>query len=577
MRTRHLRNRRGSAMLWVLGVGITVGIAALIVPGLLKRSAATAFDVEREFEAQLLAANIREIAKYLVLYEKVFYTGMQGGFLVPGGEPTRIDADIVNVWGQTFTSLSAANMQLITACGGYNVNLNYMGVHNLANKPVFCPSYFRSNLFTGMMAEEMLFEQWANVAPVLRKPDPNATGTYFLQMDFTRALEPDASRFVGFDPRMKILKEKDKRNLQALVTVSFSTDGSGFRAIASERYINFHAEVTFDGQSGNRNYVEDNETVMMTLSTPKEFALFMPYPDGNLAGDFLASVNMAVPSAVQFNGRVFFNGDLNLGNGDMGDAIDALPVFQDAVVLTGTFLPSVPGPKYLDKLKQKFKKGIVTNYSAARFLFDGQCAGPVDGVTQIQNQSQIPCAFVPDSPGTPCQYPTTFMQNYIQQINRVSCGRGSLVTSDVDGISFQPPGDEACFGVNAYSGCDNGATPIAQWKGAAPGEGVNAMIRGGFRSVEVASKYAFIVSPVETLKISKNGANIYGLVVGGHVDIPVGSANFYSLAALAPGVVGIPDDATVGTTNQKASQSYQGTAVPLLNMPVVYSSREGVR
>jgi hypothetical protein len=113
--------------------------------------------------------------------------------------------------------------------------------------------------------------------------------------------------------------------------------------------------------------------------------------------------------------------------------------------------------------------------------------------------------------------------------------------------------------------------------------GVYAIIHGGFDTVTVANAYAFIVSPVDRLVIQRNNANIYGLVLGGKIDLTaVNGATFYSLGALTYDsttnyLPGISDNATLQNINLSAAAAYEGTTVSLLNLPVIYSSKEGIR
>ncbi len=587
LRGRNRAGQRGSALLWALGIGLLVGAAASVIPGLLKRSLSTAFDEELQFEAQMLATNIKEITKYLILYEKVFYTGGTGGVLGLGSspDPLLIDGDMRALWGQGFTAVTAGNMGLLTACGGYGMKAKYLGTGKLNNKPVFCPMYIRSTLFSGLMVEKMLFDQWAGGS--IAAFTPSGEGHYELALNFTKSLGADSGKLLSLDNQQKLIRERDQRDLQVVSTVTFSTESAGFRAVASERYINIKSQVSFLGGEGKgRKFVEDNETIMMSLSTPKDFAVFIPYPTGgkNL-GD-----NFPISDQVQVFGRTYFNGDLNLGSGDMKALLQALPVFNDTLVLSGTILPHAPSPnpEYLAILKQKFPKGIVTNYSASRYLLDGTCAKPVDALTNVHNMHQLYCdmAAMPGPATANCPPEATLIDAYIDRQLSGHCRRGTITVGST--VNYTDP--------TSNPGCDSFSSNVASCRTGDPvdtdtGEWIPAtkngggatltkaltVVSGGFHNVVVNNRYAAIVSPVSSVTVNFAGADIYGLVFGGRISVPSGRAQFHSLSALSVGLNGITDDSVIANLNGEAAEAYPGTSFPLLNMPVIYSSKEGFR
>ena len=556
-------------MLFVLIFAVLTGGAALLVPGMLKRSVSTAFDAERELEAQMLASNLRELAKYLVLYEKVFYTG-ESGLMTLGSrpDPLVIDAGIRGLWRQSFTEVDSANLGLARACGGYTLGARYIGRHEIGGRKVFCPLYFRTHLLSGRMAENMVFEQWANPAlnPVVNKL---SEGSYELVLDFSKAFDANSARIVPLDLGQRLLAERVARKLDAKVYLRFKTDSSGFRALTSERYLSITAQVSFDTREGGRKFVEDSESMMMAFATPKDYALFLPFPSA--ARKWTEVVRASNPAGVGFYGRVYFRGDLDLAPGNMATALEALPVFNDVLILSGTLKPAIPTAASLDVLKRKFRKGLVTNLSGARFVLDGACAGPQDTTTRVRNEGSIACRDpVGGAPMT--------IERYISNLNG-SCSSGRILVESQTIKHFDPAA--GVLTANEDRCHDDGSNNSGQDKDqyipsivTQGGKGAMTVVDGGFSEVEVAGPTAILLTPAGKLTI-RTPASVYGLVLGGSVDALAG-VNFYSLNALRPGLPRI-EQVTIGEINADAGAAYAGISVPLVNMPVIYSSREGVK
>ncbi len=559
MKSRVIRNRRGNALLWVVGFAAILGMLAITVPRLVSRSFSHAIDMEREFEAQVLASNVKEIAKYLVLYEKIFFTGALNVLGAPESDPLVINSSLRALWGQSFTSLDPANTGMGRACGGYTLGAKYLGIHKVDGRQVFCPMYFRTHLFTGLMSEQMLFEQWSHSATPVLTPGASK-GTYKLTIHFDKSFSEDDSRMIPLDLGERLISEQ-RRGLEAFVEFTFSTDSSGFRSISSERYLHIKATVKFKGDKGLQYFVEDEESIMMALSTPKDFAFFIPFPSPSRL--WSETMQFANPSDVKIFGRTFFRGNLDgIGaTSKIDEDILRLPRFNDSVVLSGTFSPKIPGPKYLPALKERFPKGLVTNFSAARFVLDGKCAKPADSTTRVQNMSEIHCESL-NTPNTPMT-----IDEYVANLQQ-DCNGGSFVVQG-SAIKYEFPTD---IPPPAFPGkC---RTTAGNWAGATRGPAT--AIEGGAASVRIEGPTALLVSPIANLTVARSGAVVRGLIFGGNVVVS-GPAEFWSLGSLQPGKAGNLSAQQMAEINNEAALAYAGVAVPIVNLPIVYSTREGVK
>jgi|GEM_PF-5374632 len=541
------KHKSGSILIWAI-VGLAViGAAALIIPNLIQRSFRGALDEMKRFELRLLSDDINEFAKYLLLYEKVFYTERL----------TQLDGKIHQLWESSFSTVDEDSQGLMKACGGYQMNGEYTGEHTLGSggnkEPVFCPLYLRSNMFSGRMIEQMLYEHWFKEAKGdYKKVSP---GHYSLNIDlskFVAKVNADDQDMVLLVENESLRKLISQTKPKATVSYEFFTESAGFRSMLSERYVRVTTELLFTiDERGTQGVVRSSDTMMMIPSTPKEFALFMPYPTkaNGITRTSKWSESVILPSGSsdsdrpEIHGRVFFNGDMDFAS------FDKIPTFFDAVVISGnmTVQGKIPGPGSLSQMRAHFKKGLVTNFSANRFVLDDKC-----GSVSVSNTSDMKCHWT--------------MPEFLKaRLGANVCYDGTLTLPSSGKATYQfNPVTEAAFPQTA-SDCQLNFSDQTTDR--------DSLIGGGLMGIIVNSEYAFIASPValfENKQVS-NTPYVYGTLMAGHVKFDRPGARLYSFTALRAGLPGIENDSILQRINQQIATATAGVTVPLLSMPVVYS------
>ena len=288
---------------------------------------------------------------------------------------------------------------------------------------------------------------------------------------------------------------------------------------------------------------------MVALSTPKDFALFIVYPEtsaGVQTQKFSEALQLA-PS-VRVIGRAYFNGDIDV-------PLERLPVFSEAVAISGTIRINgqVPGPSSIGLLQEKFPKGFITNFSAPRYILDGRCA-PVGAAStasfsnnlKIVNGTRMNC-FDENTPNKE----RFSIRHYIERLGNMCSSKPITVKS----TGYTQP--QAMIEL----GCET----VVNWDEA-------SFLTGGFLDVTAQDPgyFAGILSPVQRLLVGGT-TNVYGVVLGGYVRAG-GSTKFYSVGMLQPGLPGIGSDATLGSLNSSALSANDGIAVPIVNVPFVLST-----
>ncbi len=547
----------------VVVIAAVLGIAVMFMPGSLIRRKKIALDDRQRFEAHLLAGDLVEIGKYFLMYERVMFTTdplhlREAG---TGGAATRGEC-LRQVWGQSYGTFRVGEGNMKDACGITGANGSYQGdlalscgggVLSPAKKKTFCPGLLRDPNLSGDMFEEMRFQQWKDKGMVT-EPQP---GVYQLRIEMTNAFKPSKQddMAVRLYHGQKFLDEMFRSGegsspLQAWLIYDFMS-GDAFKAAASERYVKVTGKLTFKGARGAGHFVERSETMMIVPTTPRDFALFVPFPDkGTLPATNdptnKFSQSMILPASVQVHGRVYFNGDVDT------DLVD-LPEFHEAVALSGNIKDSggkIPGPSDLALLKQKFRKGFVTNLSAPRFMLDGDCAanGATSSVPiRVSNGTNFQClkAGGVDPYG---------IVDYLQPLG--GCWSLNLqITSGSRVLARVPPS------ASVPSTCLAGAAGLS-----------TDYASGGFRDVTAAGTYSSIMSPAKRFTALSN-VRVYGTVLGGHVNAASG-VRFYSASSLFPGLPGIGTQAALIEANSSAAVSYHGVTVAIPNLPLILVTGE---
>lgn len=544
-------NQRGSTLVPVMVLVTVLGALGYFLPDLYIRAQKRTVQTERSLKIQNIASNLKELGKFLILYEKVFYIN----------DPLNLDPGRVaaqqELWGQTFGNWSTkSNHHMINACGGFDALANFTGDMKLNGEPVLCTNYIKSTLLSGKMLEDMVLEKWtqtgqARLIKVTGGRIGSSTGTrakvldggnghYKLKIDMTDALY-DAGR-QAFDPVMdaNLRSELKSVDAKAEIMVEFFTDSFGFEMPGPERFIRVTGQVTFDDGLG-RNTLTEQETFVMHTPLVKDFSLFIPFPT-DVNGDKVPNFSQALRlggSGTNIYGRVYFNGNIDV-------PLEDLPVFHETVIISGKFLPSDPKPSQIDLVRRKFRKGVITNFDAHKYILDGDCGKPSVN-KNIQNESSILC-------GSDIKEQVGRTQNDCRWYEVIVGSNGkyfyNFSNKDIPQGVPQPPAPAlACV--------------------------PTTFVELGRKKVVVNGQVAFIASAIENLKVNSR-AHLYGVVLGGHVNVPDGTT-FVALPYLKPGMPGIPSQVILDQISMEASAASGGVESRIMNLPLIEDSFGGLK
>ena len=553
---------RGSAILVSLVLISLIAFAAAYLPQLMEKGVKSAQSSFDGFEAQLLAEDLLEVGKYLMLYEKVFHLDnplmMVGSGEINGSSFQSRRDGVRALWGQQIGSLRPQGISMIQSCGGYDNELVYRGTQKLQGKEVMCPLYLRSSLLHAQVLEKILFDEWVKrdllTAKGLTPGVFRVTNKSFANgaIDFTQSLNAATGandpNFIPLNVGQNILRRASELNLKGYLDINVLSQKSGFYVGETAKFIQVNSRIeTGESFLGTvPKFITQGQTLMIIPSTMKEYALFILYPlnsSGSATTKFHEAVQLQ--AGVKIFGKVFFNGDIYLQDTStlvgMKNSLQTLPDFKDVVIIAGTFkdkdglaigLP--PDPEIIDLMQKKFAKGIITNYSTGRFLYDGKTED---------------VAFVN---GT--QMSTGGMDDYFAAIP--GCEK-CLATIDDSGNKYDCTADPQANNID----CGNGS--------------INEFINSGAKAITINLsdyKYARVMTPTKSLVVSSPQTQVQGLVVGGHIRADHPDVEFHSLLALHPGSPGITDDNELKELNDKVRAIRTGVTSPLVNMPVVFTS-----
>lgn len=526
-----LRNQRGSALMIIM---IFLGAAASIMYvslDVLRIGQSTAVNEESRVEAEALASDILELTKYQVFYENIIYTDALGPWNNSG---TRA-SDIIYLLSAGLGAASANEADMLKACGGFDAKGKQIGVFNIRGIPVYCPFYLRSNLLSSLMLDQMVLQPLF-VGGVMKQDKPGQFVleiTYFDKSKGINNLTGNAGKYLALDAGQNIIRYADIRLQRVVGRIRVMGTDSGFVAATSERYVEVSSEVQLGG-GAKLVTIKRKQPLLTYPSTPRDFSLFMVYPtrsDG-VTPTKLWSQSVVISSDSIIEGRVFFNGDIDV-------PLSQLPVFTETVVLTGDFKPALSKADRA-ALNTKFLKGVITNYSAPRFLMSGQCSATDPSIT-VANGSGFNCK---SSTGTP-----TTITDYLNRIG---------------GACINPPATYAngsmtvnCAGQDAQCtvSCQAAVPPV--------------IVTGPRRQVALNGVYGVIAAPVDILRA--NTPYIYGTILGGHFEAAV-KTHIYSMSAIKVGLPGIGSEDTKSNFTALFQQAGTGISVPLTNLPIVYET-----
>ncbi|KYG63068.1 hypothetical protein AZI86_15220 [Bdellovibrio bacteriovorus] len=541
-------NRKGSSIPLVMIISALVFIFSYVIFNLLQSRRQGTEDDLRVLQAKMLAADIVELGKYMLLYERVVYVND-----ILNVDNSRI-ATRREMLNQSYGSLVAANSFMMNACGGYDANAVEIGPLRADNSPVFCPFYLRNPLMDGKMFEDMMLQMWSiggQVGELVMRGGvlatqnatrsqiftKNGAGSYSLTIDLDSAIRNPNNQFIRLHLNQNIVEKMRQDGFSAKLIFTLYGPSTGFRTLTNERYVNVQADVSF-GTSLNKKNASVSETAILYSTTVKDFALFMMYPEDS-AGQPTTLFSRAVElnSTSQINGRVLFNGDID-------NSLESLPIFNEVVIISGSVnTAGYTFARARELMSQKFRKGIVMGFPIKLLINDGTC---VSGLP-TSNDSSMYCV----EKGTGLPYNLT---KYIDNMGNI-CSK----------LPVNFSGGEFTFDTSTV------IDPVIreQCKGSAPGK---VWLSGGVRNVSVAGSHAYILSPVKNLIMSAGGS-LYGTVMGGHIRGT--NVKIYSLGALRPGLPGIASSTDLGAISGESGRIMAGIGVPLINVALIKEAKIG--
>lgn len=553
-RSRAVTNEQGFALNVVLPLIGLLAIVSMILPELYVSSKQRTVDARRLIEMRNVAQNLKELGKYMILYERVVFKDNP-----LNRDVTKIKAQ-QDLWPQAFGMISNdSSNHMLNACGGYDALANFIGTLTLGGEPVFCPMYVRNSQMTGKMLEDMVFEKWAtggatqSVSAVngqvvtspatMNKILEGTEGKYSVEFTMDDALRAGGDQMLDpvFDNELR--RQLKVLDAKAKIKLEFYSDSFGFGTEGNNRYVKVTATVDY-GPLLARRQVYDQETFVLYTPTIKDFALFVPYPLTS-AGAATTRSSQAINFGgknTKIYGRVYFNGDID-------NTLDTLPTFYETVVISGRLIPgnSEVSPSDYDKIRDKFRKGIVTGFSAPKYVMDGQC-GMINGTRMdVANQTGLYCL----RDGNPFS-----IQQYIYNLG-ICTDFPVTVTGQVT-VNYTP-----------------NPRGITDPSGLCPSPGADKrFVRGGWQSVTLNSSTGFIASPVRFFR-SNTQADIYGVIMGGNIQL-VNGTTLRSIPYMAAGQPGIGTALQLQTLNTEANSIVEGITAPLTGFPLIQAAKQGM-
>ena len=535
-----LLNRKGNAIALILSLGVVAGVVCYIGVNAIRKGQDSAISEDRMVEAETMATDFLEITKYLLFYEKIIYIDSKGPLDHSGSRGTQLLTYLQQGLGVT-----DLNADVMKACGGYDGKGRQIGEYQIGGANVFCPFYLRSNMFSGNMLEQMVLEPMVTKG-IIKSSKPGQYEIELVFFDRTKNIDnisSASSNFVGYNIGQDLLNSVSHRVESVKTTIKILTNQAGFASATSERFIEVSSEVIL-GSKLKSYPVTKRESFITYPSTPKDFALFMMFPtDSSFVKTTKWSQAVKLPAGSTVEGRVFFNGDIDSNLAD-------LPVFNEIVVISGD-LTSVKTKADRDNLKTKFLKGIITNYSAARFLQTGTCS-ITDPTINFVNSTGYQCSIGND-PSNPYKIeylPAKGLCFSYKITYKALPDFGNKVGVEYD-CSKASPADPNC---DQNSGkCKNGSS----------------FITGVQEYVESNAQVTFVAGAISKLLLHSN--YMYGTMMGGYLESTVKIA-IKSMSATKIGDPGIGSQETLDGYSVQFQQAFAGISSPLTNLPIVFVS-----
>jgi|GEM_PF-2348348 hypothetical protein len=539
--------QRGSALTYSIAGAAVLAVTGYMLVGLLGMQKVSREDEVFYIQSQQLVNDLAELGLYVLAYDKV----------VSAEKPFEFQQDqksiIFELLDQPMGSLELRDHLIGNVCGGYDVNANQVGNLLLGNSTAFCPFYIRDPSLDGFMLEDIVFKLWRTSGStslfkrvgnqivtqaggqrqaILRA---NQSDEYVLEADLTHMLSQQSdSRFL-LHVDQNFIQSLRALNPQLTFRYKFHRSLRGYKTIGNERLVTVESELSY-GESFRKKWVRGYHSVIYQIPAIKDFALFFMYPETSqgMPTRKLSESLILGGKNTQVYGRVFFNGDIDVD-------VRSLPVFSEAVIISGEIIqpPDMSIEEFASVLSQKFPKGLVERFPVHRLVYDNSCS---DNFPAIINQTQLYCR-------KPGQLTQVFnIEDYILGLTNI--------------CSYYPV--SVSSGNYSYD-LSTAVAPIVR-ETCAPSSPGKLFIAGGVMNVNISGSHAFILSPVKRLQAS-GATTIYGTVMGGYLNIPDGS-KVYGLGKVRKGLPGIADDEVLKQISIEGSRILSGVGVPLRNLPL---------
>lgn len=520
-----------------MALGVVAGVIGYIGMESVRKGQDSAVTEERMVEAETMASDFLELTKYLVFYEKIIYIDEKGPLDHSGDRGEQLLK-----YMQQGLGVTDENADVMKACGGFDGMGRQIGTYQINGHNVFCPFYLRSNMFSGNMLEQMVLDPMVTKG-IIASPKPGQyeiTLTFFDRTKGIDNISAAGANFVGFNIGQELLSSPTHRLDSVKTKIKILTNQAGFATATAERYIEISSEVVM-GSKIKSYPVSKKESFITYPSTPKDFALFMMFPtNANGVKSRLWSESVKLPAGSSIQGRVFFNGDIDLKLTD-------LPVFNEIVVISGD-LTQIKTKEDRAQLKTKFLKGVITNYSAARFLYSGNCSSTDPSISFV-NSTGYQCLLGND-PQTP------YKIEYLP-------AKGICFSFPIAYKTLPNYGNK----VGVEYQCDKSSSPCGPGSNALCKDGAS-FISGIQETVSSTAQVTFVAGAVSFLRL-QGTSFLYGTLLGGYLEASAPLA-IKSMSALHVEDPGIGSEEILKSYSVDFQQAFAGITSPLTNLPIVY-------
>jgi hypothetical protein len=536
-------------------LGVVVGGALYFVNDSFLMGRKMALNERYVFQAGVMASNIVEVGKHLMLHENYFFLDDPFNY-----DKDRIDT-IVRLWEKGFGSVGN-DTEMAKACGGFDAKGRPLssGTILIAGQevPIFCPYLIRSDQITGIVLEKIIFDGILKNNKYFQKV---ADGHYQLSIPLfnldknINVLVADASRpsIVDLGVFEDLLENIQNRELVKEINLKFEffTDSSGFKSSDGVRQIKISSNIEFSSKVANR-HIQSESTFLLYPSVLRDFAISIIWPRDNngLATDELhKALVVKNASNTQIRGRVLFNGNININE------LEKLPRFKEIVVISGNLV----GAEYLDDKQQeifrdKFAKGLISGLSAPRYLFSGNCS---DSNIKVINQTGFYCKTTSGD--------LADISIYKGAIDSCSSASGSKIAYNNRFASYCVGGSSGCAEV---CGCDSESECGDILKGVFVEKNI---------PVEAIGDRGFFSVVLQRADIDIN--IVYGNIFAGHVEL---GDNFESWVAMESIEVGedpsvISSSEVLNNYNNRMAAAANGLLVNLTQVPTLVLMEEAFK